>query len=206
MTVQGATLTRTTVAPAPHAGVPLFNFRQVLPIAADVEAAAAQLVLRIGAVLMNEGVLTPQQLGAALVECDESGKRLGEVVVEHGWATSRDVAQALAKQYSLEFVDLEGLEIDPGLAGRLPVEVARRYSAIPVAEWDDGEVLVAVADPTDAGASGELEAALARKVRLAVCEETELANVLDRVYGLRGRARRRLPAPTRGTPHTRPRP
>jgi hypothetical protein len=101
-----------------------------------VEATAAQLVLRIGAVLMNEGVLTPQQLGAALVECDESGKRLGEVVVEQGWATSRDVAQALAKQYGLEFVDLEWLEIDSGLAGRLPVNIARHYGAIPVAERD----------------------------------------------------------------------
>lgn len=136
---------------------------------------------------MNEGVLTPQQLGAALVECDESGKRLGEVVVEHGWATSRDVAQALAKQYGLEFVDLAGLELDPGLAGRLPVETARRHSAIPVAEWDDGEVLVAVADPTDTSATGELEAALGRKVRLGVCEETALADALDRVYGPPGR-------------------
>jgi type IV pilus assembly protein PilB len=147
--------------------------------------AAAQLVLRIGAVLMDEGVLTPQQLGAALVECDESGKRLGEVVVEQGWATSRDVGQALAKQYRLEFVDLEWLEIDPGLAGRLPVNIARHYGAIPVAERD-GDVLIAVADPTDAGATGDLELALGQKVRLAVCEETELEGALDRVYGAPG--------------------
>ena len=135
---------------------------------------------------MNEGVLTPQQLGAALVECDESGKRLGEVVVEHGWATGRDVAQALAKQHGLDFVDLEALELDRGLAERLPVEIARRYSAIPVAECDDGDVLVAVADPTDAGAPGHLESAVGRKVQLAVCEETELARALDRVYGAPG--------------------
>jgi type IV pilus assembly protein PilB len=151
-----------------------------------VEAAAAQLVLRIGAVLMNEGVLTPQQLGAALVECDESGKRLGEVVVEQGWATSRDVARALAKQHGLEFVDLEGLEIDRGVAERLPVEIARLQGAIPVAETDDGELLVAVTDPTDAGARGDLELALGHKIRLAVCAETELAGALDRVYGAPG--------------------
>jgi type IV pilus assembly protein PilB len=148
-----------------------------------VEAAAAQLVLRIGAVLMNEGVLTPQQLGAALVECDESGKRLGEVVVEQGWATSRDVAQALAKQHGLEFFDLEGLEIDERVAERLPVEIARLHGAIPVAETGDGELLVAVADPTDAGTCGDLELALGQKIRLAVCAETELAGALDRVYG-----------------------
>ena len=46
--------------------------------------------------------MTPQQLGAALVECDETGKRLGEIVIERGWATTRDVAQALAKQSGLE--------------------------------------------------------------------------------------------------------
>src|SRR5580765_903492 len=132
-----------------------------------MEAVAAQLVLRIGAVLMNEGVLTPQQLGGALVECDETGKRLGEVVVERGWATGRDVAQALAKQYGLDFVDLDAVGIDPALAGRLPEDLARRYRAISVSEQDGGEVLVAIADPADAAATGDLELALGRQVRLA---------------------------------------
>jgi hypothetical protein len=144
---------------------------------------AAQLPwLRLGALLMREGLLTPQQLGQALLERDESGKRIGEIVVEHGWVTTRDLAKALAEQQGLLFLDLHEAEIDRELAARLPENLARRYRALPVRLVDDDLVLVAVADPTNVATSDDLRLAFGSNVRLAVAEDADLENAIRRVY------------------------
>jgi type IV pilus assembly protein PilB len=144
---------------------------------------AAQLPwLRLGALLMRDGLLTPQQLAQALQERDETGKRIGEIVVERGWVTTRDLAQALAEQQGLMFVDLHEAELDRDLATRFPENLARKYRALPVRLVDDDIVLVAVTDPTDVDAADNLRLAFGSNVRLAVAEDADLERAIRRVY------------------------
>ena len=123
----------------------------------------------LGALLIRDGAITPDQLERALAEKRSTpGRRLGEILVEHGVATTSEVAHVLAEQHALPFLELDDTEIEAEAAGLLPETLARRYNALPVQLLDDGSVLVAVADPTNVLFSDELRLALGLPVRAAV--------------------------------------
>ena len=81
----------------------------------------------LGQLLVDGRVLTAEQLHHALEVKESTGKRLGEVVVDLGFTTERAIAAALAEQYELEYVDLDGLTVDRAAVALLPEKLARRY-------------------------------------------------------------------------------
>ena len=75
----------------------------------------------LGAVLLRSKRLRPEQLDQALAEQVSSGRRLGEVLVERGWLFPQDIAQALAVQFGIEYVDINhSRSTSPRLPGSRP--------------------------------------------------------------------------------------
>jgi hypothetical protein len=137
----------------------------------------------IGSLLVAAGALTHDQLDAArcsLRRRPATGSANSSW--ERGWATPRDVAQALAEQAGLEFLDLRKVEIDRTAAALLPEKFARRYSALPVLFLNDTTVLVAVADPTDVVSADDLRHAIGLDVELAVVEHDDLETAIGHSY------------------------
>ena len=91
----------------------------------------------LGALLIDEGLLTDAQLDAALAEQSRSGKPLGRLLIEAGTISEAELVRTLARQVGLEFVDLNEVTIDGSVAALVTESLARRYQAIPVA-WEDG--------------------------------------------------------------------
>ena len=139
--------------------------------------------LPLGALLLREGLITPEQLELGLLEQEGSGRRLGEILVSFGWVTGREVARALAEQYELDFVDLREVEVENETAMLLREKLARRYGALPLKTMPDGLLLVAIADPTNVSAAAALRLALDRDIHLAVADQSELANAIDQLHG-----------------------
>ena len=77
------------------------------------------------------GLLPLETVNQALAEAAESGRRLGEVLLEHG-LPERDLTRLLAAQHGQEFVDLTEYPIDPEVAHLLPRSVAEMYCALPL--------------------------------------------------------------------------
>jgi len=102
----------------------------------------------LGALLIDEGLLTDAQLDAALAEQSRSGKPLGRLLIEAGTISEAELVRTLARQVGLEFVDLADYHIDPSATTLLPDALARRYRAIPIGERD-GKLLVAMSDPAN---------------------------------------------------------
>src|SRR3954462_14552322 len=148
---------------------------------ASVEA-PQQSRVRLGTMLVRAGLLTAEQLEEALAEKAETGKRLGEIVVDRGWVPSADLARALAEQHHVEFVDVLKVEIEDAAASLLPERLARRYRAVPVRFMGEDKVLVAVADPTDVLASDDLRLALGMNIEFAVADQNDLERTLGRLY------------------------
>jgi type IV pilus assembly protein PilB len=139
--------------------------------------------LRLGDMLVRDGLLSPEQLREALAaKAENRHQRLGEIVVERGWVSGTDLAKALAEQHGLEFIELGQSPIDEAAADLLPERLARRYRAVPVKFLAEDSALVAVADPTDVVASDDLKLALGLNVRLAVAESADLERTLSRLY------------------------
>jgi type IV pilus assembly protein PilB len=138
--------------------------------------------LPLGALLLADGVLTSEQLEAALVEAEASGRRLGEILVERTWISGHDLAAALARQADLAYLDLRQVQLDRTAASLLPEKFARRYRALPVSFLAADLVLVAVADPTNVMASDDLRLALGLNVQLAVVDGELLDDAIAQAY------------------------
>ena len=122
----------------------------------------------LGTLLVRDGLVSEDELEAALARQRDSGKRLGEVLVDQGTVTRTQVARVLAEQHELPFLELAEADLQAEAAMLLSEDLARRYSALPVSVLSDGTILVAVADPTNLLHSDELRLALDAPLRFGV--------------------------------------
>ena len=104
--------------------------------------------IRLGDLLIQQGLLTDEQLTRSLDEQKRSGRKLGRIVVEQGYVTEEAIARALARQLQTVFVDLKSFNPRKELINRLPEAQARRFRAV-VLDEIEGRLRVGFADPTD---------------------------------------------------------
>lgn len=104
----------------------------------------------LGTLLIERGFLDAERLDEALRIGADSGERLGEVVVRMGWASEDDLARTLADQWKLRYVERSAISFDGDALSRMSREEATRLEALPMRVSEDGAVVVALAEPTDA--------------------------------------------------------
>ncbi len=137
--------------------------------------------VRLGDVLLQQKLLSQEQLRQALEGQRQSGRKLGRVLVESGYLTEEQIGETLGTQLGLPFINLKYYNINPAVTRKLPESQVRRFRALLLEESDDSFV-VAMADPTDLYAYDELTRILKRVLRIAVVSETQLALAIDRIY------------------------
>lgn len=138
--------------------------------------------IRLGDLLIQQGLLTDEQLKIALDEQKRTGRKLGRVFVESGYVTEAGISQALARQLQIPFVDLKSFTPKPELIKLLPEAPARRFRAMVLSQMPDGRLQVGMSDPTDLQAYDEISRLVRREIDLAVVTESELLAMVDRVY------------------------
>lgn len=137
--------------------------------------------IRLGDLLIQQGLLTEEQLKFALDEQKRSGRKLGRIVVESSFVTEEAISQALARQLQAPFVDLKHFNPKPELINLLPEAQARRYRAV-VLEEVNGRLRVGFVDPTDLQAYDDILRLLRRDIEIAVVAESQVLALIDRVY------------------------
>jgi len=135
----------------------------------------------LGALLIAEGLLTDAQLDAALAEQTRTHKPLGRLLVESGTISEAELVRTLARQVGLEFVDLSDRTLDGTVAGLVSESLARRYQAIPIG-WEDGRLVVAMADPSNVFAVDDIRALAAAEVKTVVATATQIIETIDQFY------------------------
>ncbi|MGM0449310.1 MAG: GspE/PulE family protein [Pseudomonadota bacterium] len=137
--------------------------------------------VRIGDLLVQNSVITDEQLQTALSEQKRTGRKLGKTLTDLGYVEEDQLLNFLSQQLEIPFVQLRHYNFDHELVKKLPEAQARRFRAIVLAERN-GELLVGMADPMDIFAYDELGRILGQPVKQAVVRESELLNTLDLVY------------------------
>ncbi len=79
---------------------------------------------RLGEVLLREGLLTREQLTAAMADQKTSKHRLGYVLVKLGMVPELEITKVLARQYRMPAVDLSRFEVDPTILKLVPADMA----------------------------------------------------------------------------------
>lgn len=137
--------------------------------------------IRIGDLLIQAKVISQAQLEEALAEQKKSGRKLGQVLIDNGYATEDAILKTLSEQLKIPYVDLLHFKFNPDIVRLIPEIQARRFRAIALSSDDTG-VLIGMADPTNIFAFDELSTILDRHVRLAVVKERDLLHTIDTVY------------------------
>jgi MSHA biogenesis protein MshE len=137
--------------------------------------------VRLGEILVQQKLLTEEQLTTALTEQKRSGRKLGRVFVENGFVTEEQISGALAKQLNIPYINLKFYNINADVVRQLPETQARRFRALAL-ETRLGGLLVGMADPTDLFAYDEISRLVKKNIELAVVNESELLQAIDRIY------------------------
>ncbi|QOY96389.1 Flp pilus assembly complex ATPase component TadA [Massilia sp. UMI-21] len=137
--------------------------------------------IRLGEVLIQQKLLSEEQLNQALADQKRTGRKLGRVFVESGFVTEEQISGALARQMNIPYINLKFYNINAELVRLLPETAARRFRAL-VLEDRRETLLVGVSDPTDLFGYDEIARLLKKTVELAVVNETEVLGAIDRIY------------------------
>ncbi len=139
----------------------------------------------LGHLLVSQGVLTPEQLRTALVRQEQTGRALGQVVIDLGLAGEEDVTRARAKQVDAAYVCLDDLTVDKGVLPLISAAVAHKYQLLPVAKTPDGtlKIVVAAWNARIMEVAQKIASAHRLRVAPALASEGPLRAALTQYYG-----------------------
>jgi MSHA biogenesis protein MshE len=154
---------------------------QQKPLSGEQSRSTRPQKIRMGEMLLQQNLISEEQLQSALTEQKRTGRKLGRVFVENGFVTEEAISGALARQMNIPYINLRQYNLRPQTVQLIPEMQARRFRA--VALEDRGKMLlVGLADPTDLFAYDEITRLLKRDISLAVVNESDLLQSIDRMY------------------------
>ena len=140
---------------------------------------------RIGDILVEQGLITSQQLKEA-IEMQKEGnkKRLGEALIEIGAISKEELYETLQYIFETEYVDLSNYVIDPEVISFIPKETALRFKLIPISKNDD-ELIIAMANPLDIYAIDFIrDHTKIKKIKSLLASEDDVLNAITNYYEL----------------------
>jgi len=140
----------------------------------------------IGQILIDQGILTEDQLRIALLEQMKSHLPVGRLLVQLGFVSEATLRDALSEKLGLQSVDLAHIIVDPAALKMLPRDLARRYRMFPVAlDRQAKKFIVALADTNNIVAVDQLRAHLKGdlEIELRLAGDSEIERAIEHYYG-----------------------
>jgi len=143
----------------------------------------------LGELLIQAQVVTAEQLAEALVaqEHPATEKKIGQLLIERGWMTEAQLTQTLSLQLSVPWVSLYHIDFSRQLLNRVHRDLAEKHCLIPIFVRHvkgQGETLyVAMDDPTDTHALGEVSRQANLPARPMIASATDIRSAIRVYYG-----------------------
>lgn len=136
-------------------------------------------------VLLDEGLITPKELDAALAMRTDVGEDIGEFLVRLGMISERDRVRCVGIQHGIQFVELSGKQLDPEVAKLIPHSMALRHKAIPIDRSQD-ILKVAMANPLDVQAVDDIAQVTGLEPLPLIAVEDEILEAIFTCFGAAG--------------------
>jgi len=138
---------------------------------------------KIGDILIDKGLISGDDLARALENQKKSGRKLGEILVEEALISEEQLIETIAERLKVPKISIASLVIDPRVISTVPVEIARRYTLVPV--FRIGEVLtIAMADPLNIIAIDEIKYITKCVIKRVIALEREIKAAIDEYYSV----------------------
>jgi type IV pilus assembly protein PilB len=137
---------------------------------------------RVGDLLLDKGLVTPQQIEQALEYQRASGKKalLGEVLVELKMVTEAQVMEAVAEGYGVPFASVNPALIDPAVAELVPREFCEKHQVVPLF-LVEGRLTLAVSEPANVFVVEEVEKMTGHQVQVVASTQQDIRHALTNI-------------------------
>ena len=136
----------------------------------------------LGEILYKKGYVGKEDLIKAIKEGKKTNRRLGEILIDSGKASEDQVYEALAKQFGLEYVDLQKVDIPSDVARLVPSELVKKHHVIPLSQ-DNGELRLIVKDPMDLDTLDLLHFRLNMEIRCCMSSPSKIDDYINNLGG-----------------------
>ncbi len=137
---------------------------------------------RLGDLLLEVGMITQEQLDAAIDFQKKTGEKLGNAITKLGYASEDDIIQVLEFQLGIPHVKLEKYNIEKLACSTIPESIARRYGLIPIKK-DKGILTVAMSDPLNVFAIDDVRIYSGLEVQPVIANNASVIKAIDKYYG-----------------------
>jgi type IV pilus assembly protein PilB len=134
--------------------------------------------------LVRLGFVGSLHLESAVAKAQAQGITPEQVLMADSVVSTDQLARATAEKFGINYIDLSTFEIDMSVATIISAEKARSYEVLPVRQYEDGSVLVAMANPANVLALDDLKLMLKKELRPAVAAPDDLAGAFTRLTNL----------------------
>jgi len=144
--------------------------------------AVANSALSLGEVLVRDGMISPDQLRAAIESQRRTSHSLGRVLVEQDFITEAMRTQVLRKDFGFEAIDLESEKPDPILCVLIPSAFAYKHRILPIRQDEGNTLIVAMEDPSDLMVLDAIKSQTGMKLKAYVAGSSQIAETIANVY------------------------
>lgn len=135
----------------------------------------------LGELLVEEKIITHEQLESALKIQRREGGKLNEILVSQNYINPEDLAGALSVHLNLPFISLQRHKVQPSALRLIPEEIARKHTLIPLDVVGDS-IVVVMADPTDVQTVQDIKTQVKMKVEVALGISSDIKQAIDLNY------------------------
>lgn len=139
------------------------------------------MIVKIGELLINKKLITPEQLKAALKEQQRTGELLGNTLVRLGYLKEEQFLSVISEQLNIPFIKLQDISIEPSAIEKVPAKFAWHYKIIPI-KYEDGKLTVATFDPLRS--LSDVKLFLGHEIRPVLATEGEIIKAIEKYYGV----------------------
>jgi type IV pilus assembly protein PilB len=136
---------------------------------------------QLGQILIDAGVITPRELAIALNKQKRWGSRLGSTLIRMGLVKEEDILRSLSSQLRYSGMNLQNVRISNDVLQKIPLEIIEKYRVIPV-EIDRHSVTLAMSDPNNLDVVESIEFQLGVRVKPVVSTQMSIDRAIDRYY------------------------
>ncbi|MGA1874989.1 MAG: type IV-A pilus assembly ATPase PilB [bacterium] len=136
---------------------------------------------RLGELLVKAKLINDEQLREGLEEQKKSGGRLGFNLIKLGFLKEEDILWFLSKQYGVPTINLNNFEVDEGTIKLIPIDLAKKYSCIPISLMA-GTLTIAMVDPSNVFAIDDIKFLTGFSVETVVTSESSFISAFEKYY------------------------
>jgi type IV pilus assembly protein PilB len=136
---------------------------------------------RLGELLVEWGACTAKDVDKALAHAKSQNMRIGEALIDLKLASDTAVYKALAAQHNMEFFDLEKSSIPPNAVALIPDDLMRKYLILPLGT-ENGRLRIAVHDPLDLEMLDILRFRLHKEIRTVLAPRSRIKSMIDELF------------------------